>query len=96
MSVFRDSLKSFHLFYRTPEEMIITRTKLRKVNITRSPGGTPLVSNRNKENGTGLTPMMTKALQRKFQVNKIPFENPLIYWKSSGCFRAYFIEMMHK
>ena len=62
MSVFRDSLKSFHLFYRTPEEMIITRSKLRKVNITRSPGGTPLVSNRNKENGTGLTPMMTKAL----------------------------------
>ena len=60
--------------------MIVTRSKLRKVNITRSPGGTPLVSNRNTENGTGLTPMMTKALQRKFQVNKIPFEIPLIYW----------------
>ena len=96
MSVFRGSLKNFHLFYRTPDEMIITRRKLRKVNITRSPGGTPLVSNRNKENGTGLTPMMTKALQRKFQVNKISFENTLIYWLSSGRFRAYFIEMMHK
>ena len=53
---------------RTPEEMIMTRKNLRKVNITRSPGGTPLVSDRNYENGTGLTPMMTKALQRKFQV----------------------------
>ncbi|CAH3182629.1 unnamed protein product [Porites evermanni] len=60
---------------RTPEEMIITRSKLRKVNITRSPGGTPLVSNRNKENGTGLTPMMTKALQRKFQ-QAHPYSSP--------------------
>lgn len=44
------------------------RRNLRKVNITRSPGGTPLVSERNYENGTGLTPMMTKALRKKFQV----------------------------
>lgn len=52
---------------RTPEEMLVMRRNLRKVNITRSPGGTPLVSERNYENGTGLTPMMTKALRKKFQ-----------------------------
>lgn len=56
------------LFNRTPEEMVVMRRNLRKVNITRSPGGTPLVSQRNNENGTGLTPMMTKALRKKFQV----------------------------
>lgn len=48
--------------------MVVMRHNLRKVNITRSPGGTPLVSGKNCEHGTGLTPMMTRALRRKFQV----------------------------
>lgn len=52
---------------RSPEEMVVMRRNLRKVNIVRSPGGTPLISERNNDSGTGLTPMMTNALRRKFQ-----------------------------
>uniref|UniRef100_A0A8C3SJ35 Uncharacterized protein n=1 Tax=Chelydra serpentina TaxID=8475 RepID=A0A8C3SJ35_CHESE len=33
----------------------------------RSPGGTPLTNKENLETGTGLTPIMTQALRRKFQ-----------------------------
>ncbi|XP_038615504.1 proline-rich protein 11 [Tachyglossus aculeatus] len=44
------------------------RKHLRKVNVERSPGGTPLVNKENMETGTGLTPLMTQALRRKFQL----------------------------
>ncbi|KAG2458833.1 PRR11 protein, partial [Polypterus senegalus] len=33
----------------------------------KSPGGTPLYEKENKESGSGLTPIMTQALRRKFQ-----------------------------
>ncbi|NXL55882.1 PRR11 protein, partial [Chordeiles acutipennis] len=45
------------------------RKHLRKVNIQRSPGGTPLNSKENIECGSGLTPIMTQALRRKFQAS---------------------------
>uniref|UniRef100_A0A8B9QCB8 Proline rich 11 n=1 Tax=Apteryx owenii TaxID=8824 RepID=A0A8B9QCB8_APTOW len=44
------------------------RKHLKKVNIQRSPGGTPLNTKENIECGTGLTPIMTQALRRKFQM----------------------------
>uniref|UniRef100_A0A8D0HIY8 Proline rich 11 n=1 Tax=Sphenodon punctatus TaxID=8508 RepID=A0A8D0HIY8_SPHPU len=43
------------------------RKHLKRVNIQRSPGGTPLTNKENMETGTGLTPIMTQALRRKFQ-----------------------------
>ncbi|XP_060114809.1 LOW QUALITY PROTEIN: proline-rich protein 11 [Heteronotia binoei] len=44
------------------------RKHLRRVSIQRSPGGTPLTHKENLETGTGLTPLMTQALRRKFQL----------------------------
>uniref|UniRef100_W5LZ77 Proline rich 11 n=1 Tax=Lepisosteus oculatus TaxID=7918 RepID=W5LZ77_LEPOC len=44
------------------------RRQLKKVDIERSPGGTPLYDKENRETGTGLTPIMTQALRRKFQI----------------------------
>ncbi|XP_048838904.1 proline-rich protein 11 isoform X2 [Brienomyrus brachyistius] len=44
------------------------RKQLKKVQINRSPGGTPLTDKENQECGTGLTPIMTQALRRKFQI----------------------------
>uniref|UniRef100_A0ABM5ENF6 Proline-rich protein 11 isoform X2 n=1 Tax=Pogona vitticeps TaxID=103695 RepID=A0ABM5ENF6_9SAUR len=46
------------------------RKHLKKVAIDRSPGGTPLTNKENVETGTGLTPIMTQALRRKFQVTE--------------------------
>ncbi|XP_060613725.2 proline-rich protein 11 [Anolis sagrei] len=43
------------------------RKHLKKLAIKRSPGGTPLTNKENAETGTGLTPLMTQALRRKFQ-----------------------------
>ncbi|NWU65336.1 PRR11 protein, partial [Pterocles burchelli] len=45
------------------------RKHLKKVNIQRSPGGTPLNNKENIECGSGLTPIMTQALRRKFQAS---------------------------
>ncbi|KAB0398906.1 hypothetical protein E2I00_006238, partial [Balaenoptera physalus] len=42
------------------------RKLLRKVDVERSPGGTPLTNKENMETGAGLTPVMTQALKRKF------------------------------
>ncbi|KAL0994499.1 hypothetical protein UPYG_G00123060 [Umbra pygmaea] len=54
---------------RTPTKSPMNlRTQLKRVQINRSPGGTPLFDKENVETGTGLTPMMTQALRRKFQV----------------------------
>ncbi|XP_074637375.1 uncharacterized protein LOC141895453 isoform X3 [Acropora palmata] len=61
---------------RSPEEMVVMRRNLRKVNVVRSPGGTPLMSDRNDENGTGVTPMMTRALRRKFEARPYSPESP--------------------
>ncbi|XP_034260185.1 proline-rich protein 11 isoform X1 [Pantherophis guttatus] len=44
------------------------RKHLKKVAIKRSPGGTPMNNKENIETGTGLTPLMTQALRRKFQL----------------------------
>ncbi|XP_065429166.1 proline-rich protein 11 isoform X4 [Chrysemys picta bellii] len=53
----------------TPSKnQIDLRKHLKKVNIQRSPGGTPLTNKENMETGTGLTPIMTQALRRKFQM----------------------------
>ncbi|XP_053552491.1 proline-rich protein 11 [Bombina bombina] len=53
------------------------RRQLRKVNMIRSPGGTPIYNRDNKENGTGLNPMMTKALRQKFQLAHPKSPSPL-------------------
>ncbi|PNJ65758.1 T0040138 isoform 1, partial [Pongo abelii] len=55
------------------------RKLLRKVNVERSPGGTPLTNKENMETGTGLTPVMTQALRRKFQVQPGPPPCPVFY-----------------
>ncbi|NXJ07200.1 PRR11 protein, partial [Odontophorus gujanensis] len=51
-----------------PKNQLDLRKHLKKVNIQRSPGGTPL-NKENTECGTGLTPIMTQALRRKFQAS---------------------------
>ncbi|XP_054065729.1 proline-rich protein 11 [Rissa tridactyla] len=51
-----------------PKNQLDLRKHLKKVNIQRSPGGTPLNSKENMECGSGLTPIMTQALRRKFQM----------------------------
>ncbi|XP_039938547.1 proline-rich protein 11 [Hirundo rustica] len=52
----------------SPKNHIDLRKHLKKVDIQRSPGGTPLNSKENTECGSGLTPIMTRALRRKFQM----------------------------
>ncbi|NXY73475.1 PRR11 protein, partial [Glareola pratincola] len=63
-----------------PKNQLDLRKHLKKVNIqrmiiplvsnlSRSPGGTPLNSKENMECGSGLTPIMTQALRRKFQAS---------------------------
>uniref|UniRef100_A0A4W5M2E8 Proline rich 11 n=1 Tax=Hucho hucho TaxID=62062 RepID=A0A4W5M2E8_9TELE len=53
---------------RTPSKTPMSlRTQLKRVQINRSPGGTPLFDKENMETGNGLIPIMTQALQRKFQ-----------------------------
>ncbi|KAJ7996975.1 hypothetical protein DPEC_G00224100 [Dallia pectoralis] len=54
---------------RTPVKSPISlRTQLKRVQINRSPGGTPLFDKENMETGTGFTPIMTQALRHKFQI----------------------------
>jgi hypothetical protein len=50
------------------KSQIDLRKLLRKVDVERSPGGTPLTNKENMDTGTGLTPVMTRALRRKFQL----------------------------
>ncbi|CAB1352396.1 unnamed protein product [Coregonus sp. 'balchen'] len=55
-------------FGRTPTKSPMNlRTQLKRVQINRSPGGTPLFDKENMDTGTGLTPIMTQALRLKFQ-----------------------------
>ncbi|NWT87459.1 PRR11 protein, partial [Lanius ludovicianus] len=56
-------------FITSPKNQIDLRKHLKKVDIQRSPGGTPLNSKENTECGSGLTPIMTQALRRKFQAS---------------------------
>ncbi|NXN04633.1 PRR11 protein, partial [Sylvia borin] len=53
----------------SPKNQIDLRKHLKKVDIQRSPGGTPLNTKENTECGSGLTPIMTRALRRKFQAS---------------------------
>ncbi|NWY44399.1 PRR11 protein, partial [Sylvia atricapilla] len=53
----------------SPKNQIDLRKHLKKVDIQRSPGGTPLNIKENTECGSGLTPIMTQALRRKFQAS---------------------------
>ncbi|XP_031551657.1 proline-rich protein 11-like isoform X2 [Actinia tenebrosa] len=53
--------------FKSPGNMLTLRSSLRKVNIKRSPGGTPL-DRTVQDTGTGLTPIMTRALQKKFKL----------------------------
>ncbi|XP_063147167.1 proline-rich protein 11-like [Candoia aspera] len=57
------------------------RKHLKKVAIKRSPGGTPMINKENTETGTGLTPIMTQALRRKFQAR--PSRN--VYCSHCSC-----------
>uniref|UniRef100_G3TKY0 Proline rich 11 n=1 Tax=Loxodonta africana TaxID=9785 RepID=G3TKY0_LOXAF len=50
------------------KSQIDLRKLLRKVDVERSPGGTPLTNKENLDTGAGLTPVMTRALRRKFQL----------------------------
>lgn len=50
------------------ESQMDLRKLLRKVDVERSPGGTPLTNKENMDTGTGLTPVMTRALKKKFQL----------------------------
>nr|CAB3265198.1 proline-rich protein 11-like [Phallusia mammillata] len=56
---------------------------LRKTNIVRSPGGTPMVPRSQEQTtGEGLTPAFTKALRRKFQSIQIsPQEKSPSQWR---------------
>ncbi|NWT54265.1 PRR11 protein, partial [Erythrocercus mccallii] len=53
----------------SPKNQIDLRKHLKKVDIQRSPGGTPLNNKENTDCGSGLTPIMTRALRRKFQAS---------------------------
>ncbi|XP_022085599.1 proline-rich protein 11-like [Acanthaster planci] len=57
---------------RISEEALQYRGCLRKVSMVRSPGGTPLRNKPSESQGTGLTPLMTKALRRKFKTIRTP------------------------
>ncbi|NXH38509.1 PRR11 protein, partial [Dicaeum eximium] len=61
----------------SPKNQIDLRKHLKKVDIQRSPGGTPLNSKENTECGTGLTPIMTQALRRKFQASPTPWNHKM-------------------
>ncbi|XP_069766561.1 proline-rich protein 11 isoform X2 [Narcine bancroftii] len=73
-------LQSFNLMQKANQQLKTTKMmitphrpllhlqrRLKKVNIERSPGGTPLYKE-NKDTGTGLTPVMAQALKRKFEM----------------------------
>ena len=49
-------------------QLVTLSKKLKKVDVARSPGGTPLVKVK-KDTGAGLTPLLTAALKRKFMVS---------------------------
>ncbi|KAF6096400.1 proline rich 11 [Phyllostomus discolor] len=62
------STRVTHFLITPGKSQIDLRKLLRKVDVERSPGGTPLTNKENMETGTGLTPVMTRALRKKFQL----------------------------
>ncbi|XP_046556834.1 proline-rich protein 11-like [Haliotis rubra] len=54
------------------QEVMVNRFKLKKTTVQRSPGGTPIIDSgekkRKRETGQGLTPIMTRALRKKFRL----------------------------
>ncbi|KAL1791141.1 proline-rich protein 11, partial [Sigmodon hispidus] len=52
-------VKNKNIFITTGISQINLQKLLRKVNVSRSPGGTPLTIKENLETGSGLTPIMT-------------------------------------
>ncbi|KAM5310294.1 proline-rich protein 11 isoform 2-T4 [Glossophaga mutica] len=62
------STRVTHVLITPGKSQIDLRKLLRKVDVERSPGGTPLTNKENMETGTGLTPVMTRALRKKFQL----------------------------
>ncbi|XP_071791050.1 proline-rich protein 11-like [Asterias amurensis] len=62
---------------RISHEAVQFRKSLRKVvSVTRSPGGTPMKRGQPESHGTGLTPLMTNALRRKFKTVRSPSLSP--------------------
>ncbi|XP_072033795.1 proline-rich protein 11-like [Amphiura filiformis] len=53
-------------------EAVSLRRTLKKVTLLRSPGGTPMRSKKQMDTGTGLTPLMTRALRTKFKSIRTP------------------------
>ncbi|KFV95163.1 Proline-rich protein 11, partial [Eurypyga helias] len=64
----KPSVRVTNPLFTPPKNLLDLRKHLKKVNVQRSPGGTPLNSKENIECGSGLTPIMTQALRRKFQM----------------------------
>ncbi|KAM9086100.1 proline-rich protein 11-like [Megaptera novaeangliae] len=62
------STRVTNVFITPGKSQLELRKLLRKVDVERSPGGTPLTNKENMETGTGLTPVMTQVLKRKFQL----------------------------
>eukprot|EP00069_Balaena_mysticetus_P019156 bmy_11946T0 len=60
------STRVTNVFITPGKSQLDLRKLLRKVDVERSPGGTPLTNKENMETGTGLTPVMTQVLKRKF------------------------------
>ncbi|XP_033126638.1 proline-rich protein 11-like [Anneissia japonica] len=60
---------------RLPQEAVKFRSSLKKVSIARSPGGTPFRTHL-KDHGNGLTPVMTRALKKKFMKARTPSPVP--------------------
>ncbi|XP_001634153.3 proline-rich protein 11 [Nematostella vectensis] len=55
--------------FKSPESnILVLRRNLRRVDQRRSPGGTPICTRPKEDCGTGLTPMMTRALRKKFRL----------------------------
>ncbi len=68
-------INSVHtLFCRFDDSPEFSKQRAALKRINRSPGGTTCHQrSRNLDTGTGLTPMLTRALRRKFQVSFIRF-----------------------
>ncbi|MBN3293927.1 PRR11 protein, partial [Polypterus senegalus] len=79
-----------HLNRNTCPSPVNLRRQLKRVDVQRSPGGTPLYEKENKESGSGLTPIMTQALRRKFQMALPRSPPPLI--RSCNTFNTSFSE----
>ncbi|XP_045155229.1 proline-rich protein 11 [Echinops telfairi] len=78
------STRVTNVFITPGKTQLDLRKLLRKVDVERSPGGTPLTNKENMETGTGLTPVMTRALRRKFQLAHPRSPTPILPPTSSS------------